>query len=68
MDYAEPALMMAPRAARNMKEALYRGYHIDPLKGQAFGNAIGQNLIGMRDSIEGPTAFSEKLQARFTDT
>jgi hypothetical protein len=52
MDYAERALVMAPRAVRNMKEALYRGYYMDPLEGQAFGNAIEQNLAGMQDSIE----------------
>ena len=59
---------MAPRAVRNMKEALYRGYYMDPLEGQAFGNAIEQNLAGMQDSIEGPSAFSEKRRPRFTDS
>jgi enoyl-CoA hydratase/carnithine racemase len=68
MDYAERALVMAPRAVRNMKEALYRGYYMDPLEGQAFGNAIEQNLAGMQDSIEGPSAFSEKRRPRFTDS
>lgn len=68
MDYAERALVMAPRAVRNMKEALYRGYYMDPLEGQAFGNAIEQNLAGMQDSIEGPSAFSEKRKPRFTDS
>ena len=68
MNYAERALVMAPCAVRNMKEALYRGYYMDPLDGQAFGNALEQNLAGMQDSIEGPTAFSEKRRPRFTDS
>ena len=68
MTYAERALQMAPRAVRNMKEALYRGFYMDPLEGQAFGNALEQNLAGMQDSIEGPTAFSEKRRPHFTDS
>lgn len=68
MDYAKRALDMAPRAVRNMKEALYRGYYMDPLQGDAFGRALEQNLAGMQDSVEGPTAFSEKRRPNFTDS
>jgi enoyl-CoA hydratase/carnithine racemase len=68
MDYARRACDMAPRAVRNMKEALYRGYYMDPLQGQAFGSSLEQNLGGMQDSIEGPLAFSERRRPNFTDT
>lgn len=68
MDYARRACDMAPRAVRNMKEALYRGYYMDPLQGQAFGSSLEQNLGGMQDSIEGPLAFSERRRPNFTDS
>lgn len=68
MDYARRALDMAPRAVRNIKEALYRGYYMEPLQADAFGRAIEQNLAGMHDSVEGPTAFSEKRRPKFTDS
>jgi enoyl-CoA hydratase/carnithine racemase len=68
MSYARRALDMAPQAVRNMKQALYRGYYLDPLSGQALGNALEQNLAGMHDSVEGPTAFSEKRRPNFTDS
>lgn len=67
MEYAQRAMYMAPRAVRNMKQALYRGYYMEPLVGQAFGSAIEQNLAGMQDSVEGPTAFSEKRRPNFID-
>ncbi|MEJ2133599.1 MAG: hypothetical protein P8Y95_18735 [Gammaproteobacteria bacterium] len=59
---------MAPRAVRNNKQALYRGFYMDPLQGQAYGAALEQNLVGMRDSVEGPSAFSEKRRPNFTDS
>lgn len=68
MEYARRALDMAPRAVRNFKEALYRGYYLEPLVADAFGRALDQNLAGMQDSVEGPTAFSEKRRPRFTDS
>ena len=68
MDYAQRALSMAPRAVRNNKQALYRGYYMDPLQGQAYGSALEQNLAGMQDSIEGPLAFWEKRQPHFIDS
>lgn len=66
--YARRMLYLAPRAVRNMKQALYRGYYMEPLMAQQFGAAIEQNLQGMDDSIEGPKAFSEKRLPKFTDT
>jgi enoyl-CoA hydratase/carnithine racemase len=68
MDYAQRALSMAPQAVRNNKEALYRGYYLEPLQADAYGRALEQNLAGMQDSIEGPTAFSQKRRPRFTDS
>ena len=66
--YARRMLYLAPTAVRNMKQALYRGYYMEPLMAQQFGAAIEQNLQGMNDSIEGPKAFSEKRRPKFTDT
>ena len=67
MQYAERALDMAPRAVRNNKQALYRGFYMPPEVAQAWGSALEQNLVGMQDSIEGPTAFSEKRRPNFID-
>ena len=61
-------LYLAPRAVRNFKQALYRGYYMEPLSAQQYGMAIEQNLQGSNDSIEGPKAFSEKRRPKFTDT
>ncbi len=66
--YARRMLYLAPAAVRNMKQALYRGYYMEPLTAQQFGAALEQNLRGMNDSIEGPKAFSEKRRPQFTDT
>ena len=68
LEYARRMLYLAPRAVRNMKQALYRGYYMEPMMAQQYGSAIEQNLQGMNDSVEGPTAFSEKRRPRFTDT
>ena len=58
---------MAPRAVRNIKQALYRGYYMTPEVGGDFARAIEQNLRGMKDSIEGPKAFAEKRRPNFID-
>ncbi|MSQ29079.1 MAG: hypothetical protein EXR68_01100 [Dehalococcoidia bacterium] len=68
MKYAQRALDMAPRAVRNMKEAMYRGYYMDPILGEAYGGALEANLAGMQDSAEGPRAFAEKRRPNFTDS
>ncbi len=68
LEYARRMLYLAPTAVRNMKQALYRGYYMEPLVGQQYGQALEQNLLGTDDSIEGPKAFSEKRRPRFTDT
>ena len=68
LEYARRMLYLAPTAVRNMKQALYRGYYMEPLMGQQFGRALEQNLLRTNDSIEGPKAFSEKRRPRFTDT
>ena len=68
LEYARRMLYLAPTAVRNMKQALYRGYYMEPLVGSQFGQALEQNLIGTDDSIEGPKAFSEKRRPRFTGT
>ncbi|MBI2864905.1 MAG: enoyl-CoA hydratase/isomerase family protein [Chloroflexi bacterium] len=67
MSYAQRAIDMAPRAVRNIKQTLYRGFYMTPEVATAFGNAIEQNLRGMQDSIEGPTAFAEKRRPNFID-
>ena len=67
MEYAQRALDMAPRAVRNNKQALYRGYYMTPEQGAAYGSALEQNLQGMKDSVEGPTAFAEKRRPNFID-
>ncbi|MBI4497491.1 MAG: enoyl-CoA hydratase/isomerase family protein [Chloroflexi bacterium] len=63
--WAERVLYLAPRAARNFKEILYRGYYMTPEMGRAFARALEQNLVGMQDSIEGPKAFAEKRKPVF---
>ena len=68
LQYARRMLYLAPREVRNIKQALYRGYCMEPIMAQQFGSAIEQNLQGMNDSIEGPKAFSEKRRPKFTDT
>lgn len=67
MEYAQRALDMAPRAVRNNKQALYRGFYMTPEQGAAYGGALEQNLQGMQDSVEGPTAFAEKRRPNFID-
>ncbi len=67
LEYARRMLYLAPTAVRNMKQALYRGYYMEPLVGSQYGQALEQNLLGTDDSIEGPKAFSEKRRPRFTD-
>jgi len=67
MAWAQRAVNLAPRSQRNIKEALYRGFYMDPLRCQAMGRALEQNLQGMKDSLEGPKAFAEKRRPHFID-
>lgn len=67
MEYADRMLDMAPRAVANIKEMLYRGAYMEPLEAQTVGDWLEQNLQGMKDSIEGPTAFAEKRRPNFID-
>ncbi len=67
LSYADRMLDMGPRAVRNNKEMVYRGAYMDPRDSLRFGSALEQNLRGMKDSVEGPTAFSEKRRPNFLD-
>ena len=67
MEWASRMLDLAPRAVRNIKECLYRGYYLSPLDANALGQAIEQNLRGMKDSLEGPRAFTERRKPVFRD-
>jgi enoyl-CoA hydratase/carnithine racemase len=67
MAYAERMLDMAPRAVSNIKQMLYRGFNMDPMWSSSVGEWLEQNLQGMKDSIEGPTAFAEKRRPNFID-
>ena len=65
MDWAERVLCLAPRSMRNLKEILYRGWSMDSMNARAFSRALEQNLVGMEDGIEGPTAFAERRKPAF---
>lgn len=59
MDWARRMLYLGPRTVRNLKEIIYRGYHMSPLDGKAFAQALEENIIGLEDTVEGPKAFAE---------
>ncbi len=67
MEYAQRAVDMAPRAVRNIKQALYRGYYMTPEVAQSFGVGLEQNLEGMADTKEGAAAFNERRRPNFID-
>jgi enoyl-CoA hydratase/carnithine racemase len=67
MAYADRMLDMAPRAVSNIKQMLYRGFNMDPMWSSTVGEWLEQNLQGMQDSIEGPTAFAQKRRPNFVD-
>ncbi len=65
MSWAERMLYLGPRAVRNLKEVLYRGFYLPQHEGLAFGHAVAANLLGMEDTVEGPKAFAEKRKPVF---
>jgi len=67
MQYANRMLDMAPRAVRNVKQMIYRGFNVSVLDAQMYGSWLTQNLAGMQDSVEGPRAFVEKRRPNYLD-
>ncbi len=65
MEWAERMLSLAPRAVRDLKEIIYRGFYVSPMEMGSFARAIDQNLSGMEDTREGPRAFTEKRKPQF---
>lgn len=65
MSWAERMLCLGPRAVRNFKEILYKGYYMPSDLGRSFAYALSQNLINMEDTVEGPKAFAEKRKPVF---
>ena len=65
MSWAERMLYLGPQAVRDLKEILYRGFYLSPREGLALAHAIGANLLGMEDTVEGPKAFAEKRKPVF---
>lgn len=64
-EWAERMLYLGPRAVRNFKETLYRGFYMTPEVGLAFGLTKGEVLEHMEDTVEGPRAFAEKRRPVF---
>jgi enoyl-CoA hydratase/carnithine racemase len=67
LDYARRAISMAPQSVRNFKQAIYRGFYLQPEAAKQFGVALDVTVEGMQDTIEGAKAFSEKRQPRYID-
>ena len=67
MDYARRAIAMAPQSVRNFKQAIYRGFYLQPEAAKQFGVALDVTVEGLQDTIEGAKAFSEKRQPRYID-
>jgi len=65
MEWASRMLDLAPRSVRNIKEIIYRGFHLSPSDGAAYAAALETNLHGMEDSIEGARAFKEHRKPQF---
>ena len=65
LSWADEMRRLAPRVVRNLKEILYRGYSQTTEQGNAFAQALEQNIIGMEDYAEGAAAFVEKRQPHF---
>ena len=67
MEYARRAINMAPQSVRNFKQAIYRGFYMEPEVAKQFGVLLDSRVEGMQDTIEGARAFSEKRQPRYID-
>ena len=67
LQWARRMVDLAPRAVRNMKQNLYRGYYVPPPEAMALGSNLDQNLRNMQDTLEGPRAFAEKRRPVFRD-
>jgi enoyl-CoA hydratase len=65
VDWARTICNMAPRAARNFHEMIFRCWNMSIPEAQAYASAREYNLRGMEDSKEGPRAFAEKRRANF---
>jgi len=64
-EWAERMLYLGPRAVRNLKEIIYRGFYMPPSEAQSFAKALEVNLRGMEDTVEGPRAFKEGRKPQF---
>lgn len=64
-EWAERMLNLGPRCVRNLKQIIYRGRYLPPQDGKAFGMALEENLKGMKDSLEGGTAFAERRKPKY---
>ncbi|MBH51597.1 MAG: hypothetical protein CL785_00370 [Chloroflexi bacterium] len=67
MEWATRMVYLAPRSVRNVKQMLYKGYYMDPPSALNYAQNLEQNLIGMKDGIEGLRAFAEKRPPNFLD-
>ena len=67
MEYARRASDMGPQSVRNFKQALYRGYYLEPEVGKQFGKVLDRSVEGLQDTIEGAKAFAEKRTPKYID-
>jgi enoyl-CoA hydratase/carnithine racemase len=67
VDWAERIASMAPAAVRAFKELTARASWATPDDALALGHEQARRLVGMRDTIEGGTAFAERRAPRFED-
>ena len=68
VDWARRMCRLAPRALRNFHEMAYKCGTMSISDAQSYAAALEFNLRGMNDSIEGPNAFAQKREPKFTNT